>query len=227
MKDLIKQMVEDAIAVAEDSRGPHKPCFFQQKVIAGDSISFCLEESRDPSKSNNGGEYYQYARYLPVETGVLRYEVSSYEDDEGRNEEVFPVCLSLAGIKRMAVLACEKALRVIKPRDYYNLRQRVVFLRIKSVLATSSNEDLYAIGAFLGVVHSDTTLKGIVDLGLSLAESGRRDYGDLKKYWDLVEERIEDAIIFTDAEDGREYTMSLQEIPYMGNKSARMDTYVL
>jgi hypothetical protein len=68
----------------------------------------------------------------------------------------------------------------------------------------------------------DHTVQLAVQLGLELAQTGRRDRDELERYENLIKGKENEEIALLDTEDDEPYKMRLADIPYMGNKSARL-----
>jgi len=62
----------------------------------------------------------------------------------------------------------------------------------------------------------------IIQFGLELAQTGRRDRDELARYEGMIQGRESEEITLLDTEDNESYKMRLDGIPYMGNKSARL-----
>jgi len=61
--------------------------------------------SRDPSRSRTGGEYDFYICFQPTADGVVVYDATSCElRIDWMEEELYPVLLSLNGLRRLAAL---------------------------------------------------------------------------------------------------------------------------
>ncbi len=72
MKSLMEQMEWDLWDCMQDEYGPHRPEFFQStNLSAGENYSVTTKWSRDPSRANNGGEYYEDRRYFVGPNGSV------------------------------------------------------------------------------------------------------------------------------------------------------------
>lgn len=73
------------------------------------TLMITQRESRDPSRSNNGGEYYLYKHYAPTGLGVEVWESWSCDiaprTEYGGQEYSYDVIVGLDGLRRMAQLA--------------------------------------------------------------------------------------------------------------------------
>ena len=64
------------------------------------------QDSRDPSRSNNGGEYFYYRVYHPDGLGIQVIDDWSCDFADRRGDEMYYNCLiSANGLERMAKLA--------------------------------------------------------------------------------------------------------------------------
>jgi len=77
--------------------------------VRDDGILVCeIQTSRDPSRSNNGGEYYFYREFNPDGLGVLARDDWSADWDimqYGGTQEYYDCVISSDGLQRMARLA--------------------------------------------------------------------------------------------------------------------------
>lgn len=151
MKELMHQMVNDLRDCARDDYGPHGPEFYpSDNRSAGENLSVTVQWSRDPARSNNGGEYYEDRRYFVGPNGsVHSYLVSSYEDADPEDWTDHGVALSLAGIGRCLKLASERVLAELapKPIDSQKVRRRVE----DALRKTATDDDIVAVAGLLGV----------------------------------------------------------------------------
>jgi len=109
MKELIDQMTEDLRLCAEDEFGPHRPEFyFFRNLACGENYSITVEFSRDPSRSNNGGEYYLDRRYYVGHNGAIQSYLVSSEDAEPYDWTDHGVVGDLDTIKMCLELAQKK-----------------------------------------------------------------------------------------------------------------------
>ena len=153
--------IESALkAGAEDDYGPHVPAFHHPRRTSGmvsdgtwraeeltDRIEITTRYSRDPSRANNGGEYYHYTRFRPLPDGrIIQESRSSYEDDEWESHGVFGI---VADLPAMAKLACARINAGNRPGPVNSKRLR---RQIEDALRkTASDGDLVAIGGLLGI----------------------------------------------------------------------------
>jgi hypothetical protein len=147
MKKLFESILADLRTCASDEHGPHRP-EWERSGRYPDGIVITTGWSRDPSRSNNGGEYYEYSRYRPIEDGrVIRETSSSYEDADWELKEIYG--LSGEALPHLADLACQRILaeNAPKPIDLVKVRRRVE----DALRKTASAEDLLAIAGLLGV----------------------------------------------------------------------------
>ena len=63
-------------------------------------------------------------------------------------------------------------------------------------------------------------IKKLVNRGLELASTGRRDQEELNDYFAAISGRENVHIVLYDLEDEEQYVSSLLNLPYLGNKSA-------
>ena len=150
MKNLINQMAKDLRDCAEDRNGPHTPEYYLgRNSTAGENLSVTVQWSRDPSRSNNGGEYFYDRRYFLKNGSVHSYLVSSYEDAEPEEWVDHKVALTLDGVKRCLEMARQRVLAELKPMafDTVKIRRRVE----DALRKTASEDDLLAIAGLLGV----------------------------------------------------------------------------
>ena len=148
MKNLFSSIYTDLRDCAQDDYGPHAPRWeHSERYPTG--IVITTRWSRDPSRSNNGGEYFMYSRYRPLEDGRVIHETgSSYEDADWEMEEIFG--LSSDSLERIAELARLRILAEDAPPPIAD--QKVLRRRIEDALRkTSSINDLVAVATMLGV----------------------------------------------------------------------------
>ncbi len=147
MKKIFESILADLRDCARDEYGPHRPEWERSERFP-EGIVITTGWSRDPSRSNNGGEYYTYSRYRPIEDGRVIHETrSSYEDADWKLEEIYG--LSGDALSNLADLACQRILaeNAPKPVDRVKVRRRVE----DALRKTASAEDLLAIAGLLGV----------------------------------------------------------------------------
>ncbi len=153
---LFQMMVEAAKNCIDDEYGPRK-AEYSRSLADPSGIVFTTRFSRDPSRSDNGGEYYEYRRFIPLGFGTRVEERSSYEGSSYEEIGFFSVILSTAGLCRMADLACLRATAAAMPPeiDIKKVRRRVE----DALRKTATDEDVLAVAALLGV-KSDTIFPG-------------------------------------------------------------------
>jgi len=151
LKKLYGAMFLSAMAGAIDENGPREATWEASTAIFG-AVVFTTVYSRDPSRSNNGGEYFQYIRFANVPGGGVREEKrSSYEDADWVEENFYPVALTNLG--RLAKLVCLAVNLSLAPKaiDTTKVRRRVE----DALRKTASADDLLAVAGLLGVKTSD------------------------------------------------------------------------
>lgn len=118
MKELMEELVEAMVASATDELGNGYPDWGK----SNDGLWICTEQSRDPSRSRNGGAYYFYTYFDIRPDGVEVWDGSSCElvsDEErkDRSARLYPISLSIEGLERMAHLAEARALTMVAPEE--------------------------------------------------------------------------------------------------------------
>jgi hypothetical protein len=151
MKELFKDIKKDLLECLTDPYGPHCPQWEKsEKVPAG--IVITTHWSRDPSRSNNGGEYYEFSRYAPLEDGRVMHEIrSSYEDASWEHQKTYG--LSASSLVSMAELACQRLLAEYAPKL---LNVEELRVKIEYALRDAASTDLVAIAGLLGLEAEDS-----------------------------------------------------------------------
>lgn len=155
MKRLMESMINDLRHCRDDEYGPHRPEYGIATNCANPdfdgTVRISIGFSKDPSRSNNGGEYFFYSRYRWIEDGrLIRETTSSYEDASWEIDWDLPgILVSKDTLARCAELARLRVLAEKAPRmvDWPKTRRRVE----DALRKYTSNEDLAAIAALLGV----------------------------------------------------------------------------
>ena len=153
---LFDKILNDLISNAEDRYGHHKPEYFQ--IFDGHGIEIITEYSRNPSRSNNGGDYYYYSRYYPLEDGrIIRETKSSYEDSSWKITDIYSVCLSKNALSCMADLAIRKINNSNIPinNDINELKKKIISYINGMGTDESSGEYFMAIAGLLGLDFED------------------------------------------------------------------------
>ncbi|MBU4143036.1 hypothetical protein KJ590_03495 [Patescibacteria group bacterium] len=155
LQNLTRDLQTDLMSCATDPYGPLAPqwerrVFSHGGLFPGGGIVITTGWSRDPSRSCNGGEYYDYARYRFCDGGISREETSSCEIDERvPKSEIYNVALSQGGLERLAELAAKRVSAQLapKPIDLKKFRRRIE----DALRKTATSDDLIAIAGLLGV----------------------------------------------------------------------------
>lgn len=152
MKKLITQMIEDLRDCAKDPHGPHRPEFYESRnALAGKNWSVTVIYSRDPSRSNNGGEYYEDRRYYIGPSGsVCSYLISSCDSSDETDWTDHGVVLSFRGLERALELAACRVMAEMAPppvEDIKKIRRRVE----DALRKTAAAEDVLAVAGLLSV----------------------------------------------------------------------------
>jgi len=118
MKELIEELVQAMVESATDELGNGYPDWGK----SFDGLYVCTEQSRDPSRSRNGGAYYSYTYFDIRPDGVEVWDGSSCElvsDEEhkDRSARSYPISLTTEGLERMAHLAEARALQQVVPDE--------------------------------------------------------------------------------------------------------------
>jgi len=120
MKELMQELVEAMVESATDKLGNGYP---EWRWYYGDStLVITTQQSRDPRRSSNGGEYYAYTNFEIRPDGVevwedLSCELISVQEYKDRSARIYPISLTKEGLERMAHLASARALQQIAPDE--------------------------------------------------------------------------------------------------------------
>jgi hypothetical protein len=159
MKKLYDSILQDLRDCASDEHGPLSPVWrvrlqrtsYDETVPREPSgITITTRYSRNPSKSNNGGEYYCYSIYRYLDDGRLaRFSDSSYEDSREELDDIYGVGISQDSLESLAEFAKQRVLQENAPRK---MNETKVRRRIEDALRKrASYEEVFAIATMLGV----------------------------------------------------------------------------
>jgi len=118
MKELMQELVEAMVESATDELSNGYP----EWQFYGNTLSVCTQQSRDPRRSRNGGEYYAYTSFEIRPDGIEVYEelsceLISIQEYKYRSARIYPVSLTKDGLERMAHLAEARALQQVAPDE--------------------------------------------------------------------------------------------------------------
>ena len=125
MKELMQELGEAMVESATDELGDGFPEWqledtgYDTPIIG---LTVTTQQSRDPNRSRNGGEYYGYAHFEIRPDGVEVWSGSSCElvsraEEKARGVKVYPISLTPKGLERMAHLAEARALQQVAPDE--------------------------------------------------------------------------------------------------------------
>lgn len=139
LKELMEELVEAMVESATDELGSGYP---EWGWRWDDTLEVTTQQSRDPSRARNGGEYFGYTFFEIRPDGVEVWEGSSCElvsraEEKARSTRGYPISLSKEGLERMAHLAEARALQRVVPDEA--LDPKVAFA-IKAAMMLISKE---------------------------------------------------------------------------------------
>ena len=119
MKELMEELVQAMVESAADELGDGYPEWHWQRENV---LKVVTQQSRDPSRSRNGGEYFGYAFFEIRPDGIEVWDGSSCEliseaEEKDRSAKMYPISLTLEGLERMAHLAEARALTMVTPDE--------------------------------------------------------------------------------------------------------------
>ena len=119
LDELMQKLVDAMVASATDELGDGYPEWYW---CYDDVLRIVTQQSRDPRRSRNGGEYYSYFNAEIRPDGVEVWDGSSCElvseaEEKSRSAKLYPVSLTKEGLERMAHLAEARALTMIVPEE--------------------------------------------------------------------------------------------------------------
>lgn len=117
MKELMEELVQAMVESATDELGNGYPDWQMLE-----DLWITTQQSRDPSRSRNGGEYYSYTVFEIRPDGVLVYEALSCElvstqEYKDRSARHYPILMTANELERQAHLAEAWALCRVAPDE--------------------------------------------------------------------------------------------------------------